>query len=193
MGHGVEAALLATLTVGGLRNCRRGSASPAEQADAANQILQAHARNDQFVTGLILRVRLADGHTDIVDAGHPLPFLLRDGDVVPLDLTAQLPLGLATDPYRADTLALTPGDRLLLVTDGYLDRLAARLDIENILARTRDRHPRQIVQELARGVLQVTNGNPRDDATVLCLDWYGAAHARDASGGASQGRATEAR
>ena len=193
MGHGIEAALLATLTVSALRNRRRELASPAEQADAANQVLQSNATNDQFVTGLIMRIRLGDGHTDIVHAGHPLPFLVRDGAVVPLDLTAQLPLGFATEPYRADTLILKPGDRLLLVTDGCLDRLAARLDIEAILTRTLNRHPRQIVQELAHGVLQVTNGNPPDDATVLCLDWYGPLHAREATGGASQGRATQTR
>jgi serine phosphatase RsbU (regulator of sigma subunit) len=175
-----------------LRNCRRAVASPAEQADTANQLLQSNARGDQFVTGLILRIRLADGHVDIVNAGHPLPFLVRDGDVVPLELTAQLPLGLATEPYRGDELILRPGDRLVLVTDGYLDRLAARLDIEGSLTRPVDRHPRQIVQELAQGVLQVTNGDPRDDATVLCLDWYGSDHARGATGGASQGRATKA-
>lgn len=191
MGHGVEAALLATLTVGALRNCRRGVASPAEQADAANQVMRNEARDDQFVTGLILRIRLADGRADVVVAGHPMPFLLRDGDVVPLDLTTQLPLGFAMNPYRSDTVLLKPGDRLLLVTDGYLDRLAARLDIGGVLMRTLHRHPRQIVQELAHGVLTATNGRPPDDATVLCLDWYGPAHRRDATGGASQGRATK--
>jgi serine phosphatase RsbU (regulator of sigma subunit) len=192
VGHDTAAALLATLTVGTLRNRRRSVASPAEQADAANEALRAHAASHQFVTGLLMRIRLADGTTEIVDAGHPAPFLVREGAVIPLELTIQLPLGLATTPYRADTATLNPGDRLLLVTDGYLDRLAGRLDVEQILADNLDRHPRQIVHELARTVREVTGDELRDDATALCLDWYGAAGMRAATAGASRSRTTHA-
>jgi serine phosphatase RsbU (regulator of sigma subunit) len=83
MGHDADAALLVTLTVGTLRNRRRAVASPAEQADAANEALRAHAASQQFVTGLLMRIRLADGTAQIVDAGHPAPFLVRDGAVIP--------------------------------------------------------------------------------------------------------------
>lgn len=47
---------------------------------------------------------------------------------------------------------------------GYLERLAVRLDIVDILTPTLDRHARQIVQELARSVLDITGGQLRDDA-----------------------------
>ena len=105
MGHDTAAALLATLTVGAIRNRRRALTSPAEQADAANEALRAHAR-DHFVTGLLLRIRLSDGDTEIVGAGHPAPFLLRDGAVTSPELTTQLPLGLADGAYRTDHLLL---------------------------------------------------------------------------------------
>lgn len=190
MGHAVDASLLATLTVGTLRNRRRALASPAEQADAASHSLRTHAKPDQFVTGLLIRVRLADGDTEMVNAGHPLPFLVRDGRILPLDLTAQQPLGVASTPYRTDHTTLKAGDRLLVLTDGYLDRDARRVDVEAILAATRHRHPRQVVQELARNLLEVTGGHLRDDATALCLDWYGTTGVRQATGGASQARAT---
>lgn len=192
MGHDVGAALLATLTVGTLRNRRRTAASPAEQADAANEALHTHAASSRFVTGLLVRIRLADGTAEVVDAGHPHPFLVRNGAVAALEFTTQLPLGLATAPYRADVMTLEPGDRLLLVTDGYLDRLDGRVDIEEILTRTVDRHPRQIVHELARTVREVTGDELRDDATALCMDWYGAVGMRDATGGASRARTTPA-
>jgi len=61
MGHSDDAALLATLTVGSLRNSRRMRASPAQQANDANAAIQATARPDQFVTGQLIRIRLADG------------------------------------------------------------------------------------------------------------------------------------
>ena len=151
MGHDTGAALLATLAVGTLRNRRRALASPAEQADAANDTLQTHAVN-QFVTGLLMRIRLADGTVEVTDAGHPFPFLMRNSAVASLQLTTQLPLGLASARYRVDTVTLEPGDRLLMVTDGYLERLDGRLDVEDYLRRSLDRHPRQIVHELGRTV-----------------------------------------
>lgn len=191
MGHSTDAALLATLAVSTLRNRRRALASPAEQADAANAELRRGANPDQFVTGLLLRVRLADGVTEVVKAGHPPPFLFRHGRLLPVELRTHPPLGVAAAPYRADSMVLEPGDRLLMVTDGYLERRAAQVDIEGILARTRDRHPRQIVQELARNVIETTGGRLPDDATALCLDWYGPAGRRDARSGASQARVTE--
>jgi serine phosphatase RsbU (regulator of sigma subunit) len=190
MGHSTDAALLATFSVGTLRNRRRALASPAEQADAANTGLLSHAHSDQFVTGLIGRIRLADGTFEVVNAGHPLPFLVRDGRVMPLELHTHPPLGVASALYGADLVTFEPGDRLVLITDGYLERRAERVDIEAVLLRTLDRHPRQVVQELARRVLEATGGKLRDDATALCIDWHGPAARRDATGGASRSRAT---
>lgn len=190
MGHSTEAALLATIAVGSLRNSRRALASPAEQADAANANLSAHARADQFVTGQLIRIRLADGTADVVNAGHPHPYLVRDGRPAVLDLRTEQPFGVQTGPYTAQPLQLQPGDRLLLLTDGYLERSAARLDIGSILAATLDRHPRQIVRELAENVVTATGGHLSDDATAVCIDWYGSAGRRDATGGASPARAT---
>ncbi len=190
MGHSTEAALLATLALGTLRNRRRALASPAEQADATNDSLRRWAKEDQFVTGLILRVRLADGDAEIVSAGHPPPYLIRAGRAVNLAVGSQPPLGVTDWRYRSDSFRLEPGDRLLLVSDGYLDRNAAQVDIEGILTRTLERHPRQIVQELARNVLDATGGKLPDDATTLCIDWFGPREWRGATGGASADRAT---
>jgi serine phosphatase RsbU (regulator of sigma subunit) len=190
MGHSNDAALLATLTVASFRNSRRALASPAQQADAANAALLAGARVDQFVTGQVLRVRLADGLVEFVNAGHPTPYLLRGGVAAELDVTIQPVLGFIDVTYEAQRWNLEPGDRLLLVTDGFLERNASAMDLPAMLAATAARHPREVVRELADNVLLATNRDLRDDATVLCIDWYGADGERNATGGASRERAT---
>lgn len=193
MGHATPAAVLATLTVGSLRNTRRAIASPAEQARVANEDLLESARPDQFVTGLLLRIRLADGRCEIVNAGHPPPFLLRAGRSSQLEILPDPAFGVMSDvSHRTHVIGLEPGDRILLVTDGFLERNAARVDIGSTLEKTLDRHPRQIVRELANNVLAATSGQLRDDATVLCIDWHGPDVARDATAGASRHRATNA-
>jgi serine phosphatase RsbU (regulator of sigma subunit) len=190
MGHSTEAALLATLTVGSLRNSRRSVASPAEQADRADAALHDAARPDQFVTGLLGRIRLADGRFELVNAGHPPPFRLRDGRASKVDIDPDPVLGVALGPYRVRVVELQPGDRILLVTDGFLERNATGFEITGVLEATGHRHPREVVRELASRVLAAAAWNLRDDATVVCLDWYGPGEVRDATAGASRARAT---
>lgn len=193
MGHGVAAALLATLVVGSLRNTRRGASTPAEQADAANAALLANAHPDQFVTGQILRVRLADGCVDFVNAGHPTPYLLRGSSATEVDIESpQPPLGITTEPYRSQTATLLPGDRVVLVTDGFLERNAARLDLSELLRSSVERHPREVVRELGGQVLAASEGKLLDDATILCLDWHGEGVGRRAHNGADPEPATNA-
>ena len=69
MGHTMEAALLATVLVGGLRNARRQGVGLAEQARLANDALADQARDEQFVTGLVVRIDLAAATAGIVNAG----------------------------------------------------------------------------------------------------------------------------
>ena len=190
MGHSTTAAMLATLTVGCLRNTRRSIASPAEQAQAANRVLLESSNEDQFVTGLILRIRLADGVAELVNAGHPSPFLLRGGHAAQLEFPVNPALGVVDFEHQTHRVHLEPGDRLLLVTDGFLERNAARVDIPTTLEECAERHPREIVREFSKNVLSATGGSLRDDATVLCIDWHGPGVVRDVTAGASRSRAT---
>ena len=100
------------------------------------------------------------------------------------------PLGITEIPYETQEFRLEPGDRLLLLTDGFLERNAV-VDLPRILAGTETRHPREVVRELAASILQVTGGKLQDDATVVCIDWYGPDRERKAIGGASRERATD--
>jgi serine phosphatase RsbU (regulator of sigma subunit) len=182
MGHGVAAALSATLCVGSLRNTRNQGASLLEQVDAANAALTEHAAQsgiEDFVTGLVARLDLPTGSMQLVNAGHVAPYLARGPDIADVELPVDLPLGLFADStYRSTELTLRSGDRLVLVTDGMLERNAADLSLARAIADTRGLHPREAVRALADLVLDVTGGVLADDATVLCMDWHGG-HGRD--------------
>jgi hypothetical protein len=174
MGHQLAAAMLATVLVNSLRNSRRRHLDVAEQAVRANEALAAHAEADQFVTGLLLHIDLITGATKVINAGH-VPFYFQRGDIVEaVTLPADLPFGMFEQTrYTVHHLSLRPHDRLLLVTDGMLERNATQVDIPASLTAMRDLHPREVVQDLTRQVVTTTGGLLEDDATVLCLDWYG--------------------
>jgi serine phosphatase RsbU (regulator of sigma subunit) len=188
MGHTMDAALLATVLVGALRNARRRGVELAKQARLANDALAEQAGESQFVTGLLVRIDLARASAGIVNAGHPPPLRLRSGKVERVHLEADRPFGLqAGGSYRVQALQLEVGDRLMFVTDGMLERDAADMNIAAILTEGSTMHAREAVQHLTQAVLQASGGRLRDDATALCLDWHGGPpRDREATSGANR-------
>ncbi|MCT9138948.1 PP2C family protein-serine/threonine phosphatase [Streptomyces violarus] len=195
MGHDVQAALLATVVVAALRNARRAGADLVAQAEDANravahyvgqahqavsgqteQVHQAIAKHggQAMVTGQLLRVALDTGHTTFVNAGHVWPLRLRNGKVQEIAPLVDLPFGITPNPgYRVQSLDLRPGDRLVLLTDGMLEPHGTAFGLRDLIKQTGDLHPRDAVRVFTEAVLKTTNHDPRDDATVLCLDWPG--------------------
>ena len=195
VGHEVEAALLATLLVGALRNARRRGLDLDAQARYANDALIDNASVGRFVTGQLVRVDLTAGTAAIVNAGHPFPLLVREGRVQEIGLGIEPPFGVVPGTsFQVQRFPLEPGDRIVFLTDGMQERNAAVLDVAAALRDTTDLHPREVVQELGAAVLRATGGNLRDDATMVCLDWYGGpARRSDSMYGADAGLAPPAR
>jgi hypothetical protein len=174
MGHTLDAALLATVLVGALRNARRRGVGLAEQARLGDEALTSYALGRGFVTGQLVRVDLPSGTARIVNAGHPPPIRIRDGHAEQLELRADTPFATRlVGEYRVQELELRAGDRFLFLTDGILERNAAAVDVLSLMTACRHLHAREAVQQLTRAVVEACGGELRDDATVLCFDWHG--------------------
>ncbi|MFG2832041.1 PP2C family protein-serine/threonine phosphatase [Streptomyces sp. NPDC048434] len=193
MGHDVQAALLATMVVGALRNARRAGGTLLDQArdahqavadyadrahqafaDQSDQVRQAVIRHGGQVmaTGQLLHVSLDTGEATFVNAGHVWPLRLRDGQVEEVTPLVDLPFGVTPNPgYRVQSLDLREGDRLVLLTDGMLEPHGNEAGLRDLIQETGEWHPRDAVRVFTEAVLELSDHDPRDDATVLCLDW----------------------
>ncbi|MBC9733650.1 PP2C family protein-serine/threonine phosphatase [Nocardioides marmotae] len=198
VGHHVNAALLATLTVNAMRKARRDDGDLRSQAHAADAALMRHARPEEYATGVILELPLGDEPARagsgsetllvrVVNAGHPPIRLVRDGTVTTVDIAPDPPFGLdlgrAEKGFTCHPLELRAGDRLVLLTDGMYEQSAATFDLDDHIARTSDLHPRNAAQDIALAFREHVDGQPEDDATFVILDWHGGTTSRDTAGG----------
>lgn len=180
MGHGVRAALMASLAVTTIRNARRRGAGLSEQARFAARHVADQFGDPGYVAGIFVHIDVSTGMAAIVDAGHLTPLLLRDGEVMDLPLRPDTPLGMfAGTDFVEQPMQLYPGDRLLLHTDGISDVAVGGIEpfgrnaVARLLADHAGQIPSEFVRLLTNAALDHGHGELADDATAVCLDWHG--------------------
>ncbi len=97
--------------------------NPAKAVASVNAALSAGNSTCMFVTLLLASLDLTTGELRYVRAGHIPPYLRRaDGSIERLRALSGPPLGLVDEAvHTADQARLQPGDRLLVVTDGFTE------------------------------------------------------------------------
>lgn len=126
MGHGVRAALVTALIRGLLGDPRMQDLAPGEVLARLNArlcTLLDQPVMPRFVTALYATVDLQDGTLAMANAGHPWPLLQGDDGVKTVQAGACDPaLGLVANATYASSLHhIARGERLLLLTDGWLE------------------------------------------------------------------------
>ncbi|MDQ1656781.1 MAG: phosphoserine phosphatase RsbU/P [Cryptosporangiaceae bacterium] len=108
-------------------------------------------------------------------AGHPFPYLVRDGSApAPVGRRGTL-LGVAAAPWlRAVPVALDPGDALVLYTDGVTEArnghdFWGEKRLEDLLTTLRGQDAATIAQGITDAVLGFQHGNASDDIAIVVL------------------------
>jgi Stage II sporulation protein E (SpoIIE) len=190
VGDVVGRGLGAASAMGQLRSAVRAVAEPGvgparllsrldrfvEQAEATSMATLAYAELD-----------LADGTLRFACAGHPPPVLVPAAGAARLLWEGRsTPLGAFGHRGRAEAEAsLAPGDRLLLYTDGLVERRDRGLDerlalLVEAAGRTHGLSLADAVRSVSSELLRDEQG--RDDVCALLLAWRPAAVERDRRG-----------
>jgi anti-sigma regulatory factor (Ser/Thr protein kinase) len=125
----VPAALVMSATRTLLRASAQRLVAPGEVLERVNDVLVDDIPPNMFVTCLYAVLELASGHLRYANAGHNLPYLETNNEV--LELRARgMPLGLMPGmKYEECEATLAPGDHILLHTDGLAEAHNAARDM----------------------------------------------------------------
>ncbi|KOV59715.1 PP2C family protein-serine/threonine phosphatase [Streptomyces sp. MMG1121] len=182
MGHGLDAATMATVAIGAYRHARRAGTGLPEIYAFMDRAVADQFGPEHFVTAQMLQLDTTTGHLQWVNAGHPSPMLVRDHRVT-LRLTGPttLPVGFGGPQPQTSEMKLEPGDRLLCFTDGLIEEHKTgedefgedlMIDWVNQLERT-GRGIRAVARSLSHTLKRARGGHTTDDATLLLVEWRG--------------------
>ncbi|MER6683754.1 PP2C family protein-serine/threonine phosphatase [Streptomyces olivaceoviridis] len=121
-GHGLAAVATVVSLLGAFREAALDQPDLESVAARLDRRLAADARDGElFATVLLLEFATDTAAVRLVACGHPVSVLLHEGRAREVTVAPGPPLGiglLGVDPPKGATVALGPGDRLFLASDG---------------------------------------------------------------------------
>ena len=183
MGHGVPAALVASMVKVAVSRTCGNDHEPAMVIAGLNAILCAEARQ-QYATAVYLSLDTVSGVGRYSAAAHPPPLLWRRGQQS-LEVLGETGLLLGVRPkeaYADSEFSFEVGDRILLYTDGLLEAENAAGEsfgdaaLPTFIQERQEFAVGQFVDLLLKEVLEWSSDGTRprqeDDITILAIDIY---------------------
>jgi serine phosphatase RsbU (regulator of sigma subunit) len=181
MGHGLEAATMATVVIAAYRHARRAEFPLTEMYPAMDQAV-ATSFPGRFATAQLGRLDTKTGVLSWVNAGHPPALWVRRSRVIG-ELTGPVsrPVGFGAGTPVVQTAQLEPGDRVLFFTDGVVEeRLSGGEQfgeerLRDLIEQTTaaELTCAETVRRLSHALMAARSGRTSDDASLLLLEWKG--------------------
>lgn len=173
-GHGVPAALIASMVKLAAASQREVAADPAKFLLGMNRVLHGNTQS-QFVTAAYVYMDSTTGVLRYSAAGHPPMLLLHNGQVHEIAENGLMLAAFDFASYSTLSRAVEQGDRLLLYTDGLIEasndagEFYGRETLIEMLKKTAAHPPAEAADRIISSVEQ-WSAVQQDDLTLLICD-----------------------
>jgi phosphoserine phosphatase RsbU/P len=177
-GKSIPAAMLMATLQASLKTLSTTQASLPELAAGMNSYACSNSQGGlRFTTAFLAEYDPARGIFTYINAGHNQPILRRSGGLIERLDVGGLPLGIQADAkYESASVALAPGDWLVIFTDGLVEAMNAsdeeygEAKIVVLLENAASASPQELLNRLMAGLdLFVGNTPQHDDVTCMLL------------------------
>jgi|GEM_PF-168692 len=173
-GHGVPAALIASMVKVSVSSQARLAHDPAAMMRELDQTLRREVRRE-FVTATYLWFDMEHRSVEVTNAGHAPPLLFRSGMFLELGVPGPLLGRFANATRTTSKIALESGDRIVAFTDGIVEARDVRDEqfgedrLKEIIRRCTDRDVAAVATEVFAAVHR-WRGEDADDLTIVVID-----------------------
>jgi serine phosphatase RsbU (regulator of sigma subunit) len=173
---GTRATASSAVALGALRASRRGGGTPREALMLMHRTLREMPGPRVEMTAVVAHWDLASRRLSVTNCGHVPPIVIRaDQEPQRLRIPQGRGLGGRASPDPAEQMtSLESGDRLVMVSDGVVGRAEGKagLGVDGVIEaalRSERATAADTVRELQVAVLEASDGDLDDDATMVCL------------------------
>lgn len=179
-GKGVPASLFMMVARTLLRAKAVAGTPVSKVMESVNTGLCRDNPNQMFVTFFAAVVDLKTGEMEFCNAGHNYPYILRPGENIrQLKVRHGLPLGIfETAGYTSGSFRFSPGETLVLTTDGITDALNTaneffgEVNLASSLTALAEKSTRSLTELLIGELRRFSLGAEQaDDITILALQY----------------------
>ena len=180
-GKGVPAAIFMAVSRTVIKAGAMTGIDPGECLRQANILLCQDNDAAMFVTVFYGWIDLRTGVLVYANAGHNHPYLIRRHEgLLALPSTGGMAVGVIESAvFRANTIALLPGDALFLFTDGITEAMNESSELfgddrlEACLRQAGPEEPRKLLTAVLAAVRTFVDGAPQsDDITALAFRYH---------------------
>ena len=174
-GHGVPAALIASMVKLAAASQRAVAADPCRFLSGMNSALLGNTQN-QFVTAAYVHLNSQSRELRYSAAAHPPLLLVRNGRVTQIEENGLMLAAFDFASYSTAVHKLETDDRIVMYTDGVVEASNAAGDffghdaLCDLLTRTRELSPAMAADSIISSVRQWSEKQD-DDLTILICDY----------------------
>jgi sigma-B regulation protein RsbU (phosphoserine phosphatase) len=176
-GHGFGPALRAATAQYSLRTLLRTGVDLVQAISDTNELLCDECHGAQFITLAALELIPQTGSVIFCGAGHDAYVFDRSGQTKRYLVSSGPMMGMEIAEFKAsDRIDLTPGEVVLIVTDGTFEALSpsgeafGKQRLFDIIKTSQRAHANEIVDSLRKAITDFCGGLPQqDDVTIVVI------------------------